>query len=219
MKTDAELKSDVTDELSWDPAINAAQVGVSVDRGVVTLTGHVGTFAEKQAIERAVQRVKGVRLVAVELDVKLAHDHRRSDTEIAQAVASALKWNAVVGPAPLQVKVEKGWVTLGGQVKWHYQRSAAEKAVSHLLGVTGVSNLIEIQPATTEAQVAAQIGKALARQAEREARRVQVLVNGNEVTLHGRVHSWAESAAAAGAAWSAPGVTRVVNELIVDDQA
>lgn len=216
MKTDAELKSDVSEELAWDPAINAAHVGVAVDRGVVTLTGHVETFAEKHAIERAVQRVKGVRLVAVELDVKLAPDHRRSDTEIAHAVESALKWNAVVGPSPLQVKVEKGWVTLGGQVSWAYQRAAAEKAVRNLLGVTGVSNLVEIRPAATVAQVASQIGKALARQAEREARHVNVSVNGSEVTLQGHVHSWAEAAAAAGAAWSAPGVTRVVNELVVD---
>jgi osmotically-inducible protein OsmY len=216
MKTDAELKSDVSEELAWDPAINATHVGVAVDRGVVTLTGHVETFAEKHAIERAVQRVKGVRLVAVELDVKLAPDHRRSDTEIAHAVESALKWNAVVGPSPLQVKVEKGWVTLGGQVRWGYQRAAAEKAVRHLLGVTGVSNLVEIRPATSVAQVASQIGKALARQAEREARHVNVSVNGSEVTLQGHVHSWAEAAAAAGAAWSAPGVTRVVNQLIVD---
>ena len=216
MKTDAELKSDVSEELAWDPAINATHVGVAVDRGVVTLTGHVETFAEKHAIERAVQRVKGVRLVAVELDVKLAPDHRRSDTEIAHAVESALKWNAVVGPSPVQVKVEKGWVTLGGQVRWGYQRAAAEKAVRHLLGVTGVSNLVEIRPATSVAQVASQIGKALARQAEREARHVNVSVNGSEVTLQGHVHSWAEAAAAAGAAWSAPGVTRVVNQLIVD---
>ena len=216
MKTDAELKSDVSEELAWDPAINATHVGVAVDRGVVTLTGHVETVAEKHAIERAVQRVKGVRLVAVELDVKLAPDHRRSDTEIAHAVESALKWNAVVGPSPLQVKVEKGWVTLGGQVRWGYQRAAAEKAVRHLLGVTGVSNLVEIRPATSVAQVASQIGKALARQAEREARHVNVSVNGSEVTLQGHVHSWAEAAAAAGAAWSAPGVTRVVNQLIVD---
>jgi len=216
MKTDAELKSDVSEELAWDPAINATHVGVAVDRGVVTLTGHVETFAEKHAIERAVQRVKGVRLVAVELDVKLAPDHRRSDTEIAHTVESALKWNAVVGPSPLQVKVEKGWVTLGGQVRWGYQRAAAEKAVRHLLGVTGVSNLVEIRPATSVAQVASQIGKALARQAEREARHVNVSVNGSEVTLQGHVHSWAEAAAAAGAAWSAPGVTRVVNQLIVD---
>lgn len=215
MKTDAELKSDVSDELAWDPAIDATHVGVAVDRGVVTLTGHVETFAEKHAIERAVQRVKGVRLVAMELDVKLAPGHRRSDTEIAQAVESALKWNAVVGPTPLLVKVEKGWVTLGGQVSWNYQRGAAEKAVRSLLGVTGVSNLIEIKPDTTVTQVASQIGKALARQAEREARHVKVDVNGSEVTLQGQVHSWAAAAAAAGAAWSAPGVTRVVNELIV----
>jgi osmotically-inducible protein OsmY len=217
MKTDAELKSDVCDELAWDPAVNAAHVGVAVDRGVVTLSGHVETFAEKHAIERAVRRVKGVRLVAVELDVRLAPGHRRSDTEIAQAVQAALQWNAVVGPAPIEVKVEAGWVTLGGEVGWHYQRQAAEKAVRSLLGVTGVSNLIALKPRTTVAQVASRIGQALARQAEREARHVKVAVNGSEVTLSGRVHSWAESTAAAGAAWSAPGVTRVVNELDIID--
>lgn len=217
MKTDAELKSNVADELAWDSAINAAHVGVAVERGMVTLTGHVETFAEKHAIERAVQPVKGVRLVAVELDVKLAPARRRSDTEIAQAAGSALKWNAVVGPAPLQVKVEKGWVTLGGQVSWNYQRSAAEKAVRNLLGVTGVSNLIEIKPVTTVAVVASNIHEALARQADREARHVKIDVNGSKVTLQGHVHSWAEAAAAAGAAWSAPGVTRVANELTVGE--
>lgn len=216
MRTDAELKADVTNELAWDPAVDATHVGVAVERGVVTLTGHVETFAEKHAIERAVQRVKGVRLVAIELDVKLAPGHQRSDTEIAQAVESALKWNAVIGAAPIQVMVEKGWVTLGGQVSWHYQRDAAAKAVRDLLGVTGVSNLIELKPQATANQVALRIRDALARQAEREARHLDIVVNGSEVALRGRVHSWAESAAAVGAAWSAPGVTRVVNELSVE---
>ena len=215
MKTDAQLKTDVVNELQWDPSINAAHVGVAVDKGVVTLTGHLDTFAEKFSIERAVRRIEGVKAVAVELDVKLAPSHVRSDTEIAQAVDSALRWHALVPDDRVVVKVEKGWVTLGGELDWDYQRESAYRAVRPLTGVVGVSNLITLKPQVTPADIAGRIRAALTRHAEREANHIDVVVTGSMVTLRGQVDSLAERAAAQGAAWAAPGITSVVNQLAV----
>lgn len=215
MKTDAQLRTDVIQELEWDPAVKAHHVGVSVSDGVVTLTGHLETYAEKFAIERAVQRVEGVRALAVELDVKLAPSHHRSDTEIAEAAESAFAWHALIPHERLRVKVEKGWVTLNGELDWDYQRSAAEKAVRQLTGVVGVTNHIKLRPVVTPGDVTARIRDALSRHAEREARHIDVSVAGSTVTLRGKVGSWAERAAAQGAAWSAPGISLVVNQLTV----
>jgi len=219
MKTDAQLKTDVTNELEWDPSINAANVGVSAKGGVVTLTGHLDTFAEKYAIERAVKRVEGVRAVAIELDVKLAPRHKRSDSEIAAAAESAFKWSVFVPADRLRVTVDAGWVTLTGEVDWEYQRSNAEKAVRALTGVLGVTNSITIKPAVAPANVKSRIHDALARHAEREAKNIEVLVTGSTVTLRGRVDTWAERAASQGAAWAAPGVSQVINELKVEATA
>lgn len=215
MKTDAQLKTDVSAELEWEPSINASHVGVAVDNGVVTLTGHLDTFAEKFAVERAVQRVQGVRAIALELDVKLEPGHKRSDSEIAAAAESALKWHSLVPDEKVQVKVEKGWVTLKGEVDWDYQRRSAEQAVHPLTGVVGVSNSITLKSRTTPTNVANRIREALTRHAEREAKHIEVIVNGSAVTLRGNMDSWAERAAAYGAAWSAPGVLSVVNEIKV----
>jgi osmotically-inducible protein OsmY len=215
MKTDVQLKKDVIAELEWDPAINASQVGVGVKDGVVTLTGHLDTYAEKYAIERAVQRVHGVKAMAVEVDVKLDPRHKRSDSEIAEAAEMAFKWHTLVPADRIQVKVEKGWVTLKGEVDWEYQRQSAEKAVRPLTGVVGVSNAISLKPGTTPANVSTRIRDALARHAEHQAKHIEVTVNGAVVTLHGTVDSWTERAAASSAAWSAPGVASVVNELKV----
>ena len=215
MKTDAQLRTDVVNELQWDPSINPTHIGVAVNDGIVTLTGHLDTYAEKFAIEHAVQRVEGVQGVAVELDVKLAPDHRRSDTEIALAAESALKWHALVPKDRIQIKVEHGWLTLSGDVDWEYQRRNACNAVHELTGVVGVSNLITLRPRATPGDVANRISEALARHAEREARHIEVTVSGSTVTLRGRVDSWAERAAAHGAAWAAPGVTSLVDKLAV----
>ena len=216
MKTDAQLKKDVTAELEWDPSINASHVGVAAADGVVTLTGHLSTFAEKYAIERAVQRVEGVKAIALEVDVKLEPGHKRSDSEIAGAVESALSWHALVPAERIQAKVEKGWVTLKGEVDWEYQRQNAEKAVRPLTGVVGVSNLVTLKPSVTRAKVADRIRDAMARHAEREAKHIEVMVSGSAVTLRGTVDSWAERNAAFGASWSAPGVLSVVNEIKVE---
>ena len=215
MKTDAQLKKDVTAELEWDPSINASHVGVAAENGVVTLTGHLNTFAEKYAIERAVQRVEGVKAIAVELDVKLEPGHKRSDSEIATAVQSALLWHALIPAERIQVKVDKGWVTLKGELDWEYQRGSAERAVRNLTGVVGVSNAITLKPSVTPAKVADRIRDALARHAEREAKHIEVMTSGSTVTLRGTVDSWAERNTATGAAWSAPGVLSVVNEIRV----
>jgi osmotically-inducible protein OsmY len=216
MKTDVQLKSDVLAELNWDPAVKATDIGVIVKDGVVTLTGHPARYAEKYAVERAAQRVKGVKALAIEMTVRLAAAHERSDADIALAAERALEWNVLVPDDKIRPIVEKGWVTLHGEVAWDYQRRAAEKAVRNLLGVVGVSNLVKVKPQVTPADVEKSIHAALERQADREARRVEIAVDGSQVTLHGKVHSWAERAAVQGAAWSAPGVSTVVNNLVVE---
>ncbi|MBT9475532.1 BON domain-containing protein [Polaromonas sp.] len=215
MKTDMQLKADVTDELAWDPAINAASIGVMVKDGVVTLSGHLDTFGEKHAVERAVRRVEGVRGIALELDVKLAAEHKRSDSEIAQAAASALRLNSMVPEGKVQIEVENGWVTLTGEVDWRYQLVRAEQCIRPLAGVRGLYNRITIKPRASSKDVGAQITAALTRQALREARHITIEVEGGVVTLWGKVHSLAERDAAVGAAFSAHGVSRVVDKLEV----
>jgi osmotically-inducible protein OsmY len=215
MKTDAQLKRDVEAELEWDPAVHATHVGVAVNGGVVTLTGHIDSYAEKHAIERAVQRVEGVRATAVELDVKLAPGHLRSDSEIATAAEATLHWHTRIPADSLRVRVEKGYLTLSGEVEWEYQRNEAEKALRHLTGVVGIVNAITLKAQTTPTNVSNLIRDALTRQAASEAKRIDVAIKGATVTLSGSVHSWSERAAAQGAAWSAPGVGQVVNQLAV----
>ncbi|RFO94816.1 OsmY domain-containing protein [Rhodoferax lacus] len=213
MKTDTELQHDIVSELEWDPAIHATQVGVAVKDSVVTLTGHLDTYAEKFAIEKAVSRVQGVKAIALEMDVKLSPNHKRSDTEIATASETALKWHSEIPAHSIQLTVEKGWVTLKGEVNWDYQRQAAAKALRSLTGVVGVSNNIRIKHIVTPANVSIRIHDALARHAEREAKHIDVEVKGDMVTLRGVVDSMAERNAAFGAAWSAPGISNVHNEI------
>jgi osmotically-inducible protein OsmY len=213
MKTDAQLKTDVEAELAWDPSINATRVGVAVQDGVVTLTGHLGTFAEKFAVERAAKRVAGVRGVAVELDVKLEPHHRMSDAEIAAAVQTAFKWHAQIPEDRIHFTVEKGWVTLTGLVDWEHQRHNAEAAVRPLNGVLGVVNKIHLRPREVPDFVAHRIHDALARYAEDQATNIEVLVEGGTARLRGTVNSWAEREVVQQAAWSAAGIQRVVNEL------
>ena len=213
MKTDADIKRDVTAELAWDPAIDATHIGVAVNDGVVTLSGHLQTFAEKYAASRAVQRVAGVRALALELDVRLSPSHRRSDTDIATSAEQALRWNTLVPTDAVRPTVDTGWVTLRGEVDWDYQRRAAEGAVRPLMGVVGVSNEITLRAKARVEDLAQRIEQALTRQAVREAHRVEVSVDGATVRLSGTVHSWQERDAAQGVAWSAPGVKAVVNEL------
>jgi osmotically-inducible protein OsmY len=213
MKTDAQLKSDIEAELEWEPSIDAAHVGVAVDKGIVTLTGHLETFAEKFAIDRVVSRIAGVQAVAVELDVKLAAGHVRSDTEIAASAEAALRWNTMVPADKIRLKVEKGWVTLSGEVDWDFQRREAVSAVHAIKGVRSVINSISLKARSAPADVAARILDALKRRAQREARDVHVTMAGGVVTLRGQVHSVPDRDAACGAALAAPGVTGVIDEL------
>ncbi|ABM37608.1 BON domain-containing protein [Polaromonas naphthalenivorans] len=215
MKTDSQLKANVIDELAWDPAINATGIGVMVTDGVVTLTGHLNSFAEKEAVERAIQRVDGVRGIALELDVKLSAEHKRSDSEIAQAAATSLRLNSLVPYDKIKVLVENGWVTLSGEVDWSYQLVRAEQCIRPLAGVHGIYNRIAIKPRASGRNIGEQITAALTRQAMREARHISVEVEGGVVTLKGTVHSLAEREAAVGAAFSAQGVSRVVDKLKV----
>lgn len=215
MKTDAQLKADVTDELAWDTAINATNIGVMVKDGVVTLTGHLDSFAEKHAVEHAVRRVAGVRGIAMELDVKLSAAHERSDSEIAQAATQSLRLNSLVPDGTVQVEVEKGWVTLTGEVDWGYQFASAEQCIRPLAGVRGLFNEITVKPRVNGEDITKQITAALTRQATREARHIGIEVEGGVVTLSGKVHSLAEHDAAIGVAFSAPGVSHVVDHLQV----
>lgn len=215
VKTDAQLRADVTDELAWDPAVDARNVGVTVDEGVVTLTGHLGSFAEKHAVERAVRRVAGVRGIAMEVDVTLPASHQRSDSEIALAAAAALRLNSLVPENKVQVEVENGWVTLTGEVDWGYQFASAEQSIRPLPGVRGLYNRITIKPRVDVSDIGTQITAALARQAAREARHIDIKVEGGVVTLSGKVHSMAEHDAAVGVAFSTKGVSHVVDHLQV----
>ncbi|UUZ76065.1 BON domain-containing protein [Polaromonas sp. P1(28)-13] len=215
MKTDTELKADVMAELAWDAAINATGIGVLVKNGVVTLTGHLDTFAEKHAAERAVRRVAGVRGIALELDVKLAAEHKRSDSEIAQIASSALRWSSLVPDERVKIEVEDGWVTLTGEVDWGYQLASAEQSIRPLVGVRGLTNRITIKPRASSKDIGAEITAALTRQAAREAKHIDIEVTGGVVTIRGKVHSLAEHKATIGAAFAARGVSRVVDKLEV----
>ncbi|MCM2296961.1 BON domain-containing protein [Rhodoferax sp.] len=216
MKTDSEIKKDVLSELLWDPLVAETKVGVTVNEGVVTLTGHLDTYAEKVAAKRAAERVSGVKAIAVEIDVIPVGSHQRSDTEIALAVEHALSWNTSVPQDRVKLTVEKGWVTLTGDLDWNFQRRAVERMVRPLKGVVGITDNIQLKTLPIPLKLQERIQEALTRQAMREARRIEVSVEGSEVTLRGQVHSWAERNAAEGATWSAPGVVRVNNQLTVE---
>jgi osmotically-inducible protein OsmY len=215
MKTDALLKQDIDAELDWDPAINPAHVGVAVTEGVVTLTGHVTSYPQKWAIQKAVRRVSGVKAIALDVEVCIAPIHRRDDTDIAAAAMTALEWHTELPPDAISVTVEKGWITLQGEVDWDYQRRSAERIVRGLQGVVGLCNDITLRKKVVAADIAERIRQALARRVEREARGVTVQVDDNVVTLRGSVHTWQERDATRGAAASAAGVSEVVDELTI----
>jgi len=216
MKGDNQLKQDVMEELIWDPAVNANEIGVQVQDGVVTLTGHLGSFAEKYAAEAAVRRIPGVMALAVELDVRLPDDAQRTDADIARAAANVLSWNSMVPGDRIKILVEHGVVTLSGDVDWNYQRATAEHAVAGLFGVTGVTNAIAVRPQANKEDLGLRIRAAIERQAASDASQVTVSVKDGAVTLGGTLRSWAEREAAFNAAWAAPGVTTVNNNIRVD---
>lgn len=216
LKTDAQLQRDVIDELKWDPAVGDAEIGVAAKDGVVTLSGQVDSHAKKYVAERAAERVAGVRATAEDLTVKLPTSFIRSDTEIAHAVVSALKWDIEVPDDRIKSKVDNGWIWLEGEVEWQYQKTAAERAVRYLTGIKGVINMMTVKPKKVSTfEVSQKINDALRRTAEMDANRITVKASDGEVTLTGTVRSSAERVDAERAAWAAPGVMKVRDELLI----
>jgi len=211
---DKTLRKNVMDELEFEPAVDATHIGVAVENGVVSLSGHVGSYAEKLAAEKAVRRVKGVDALAGRIEVRFPDDKKTSDDEIARRALAILHWSAVLPDNAVTVQVQDGWIHLGGQVEWQYQRAAAEAEVRRLSGVKGVVNGITLKPRIQTTDIKRRIEDALKRHAELEADRIQVTVRGaGGVLLDGTVHDWRERQAAENAAWSAPGVIAVEDRL------
>jgi osmotically-inducible protein OsmY len=213
---DLELRQDVLDELEFEPSVNAAHIGVTANKGVVTLTGFVTSYAEKAAAERAARRVKGVRAIAQEIEVRLASDTKHADDEVAARAIEILKWQVGFPADRIKVKVEKGIVTLTGEVDWQFQKADAEYAVHKLTGVIHVANQIRVSSPVHASEIKEKIQKALQRSADLEASRITVQTEGGRVVLSGKVRAWYERDLAERAAWSAPGVTEVQDRLTIE---
>ncbi|RWB69794.1 MAG: BON domain-containing protein [Mesorhizobium sp.] len=214
--SDSILKQDIIDELDFEPSIDAADIGVAVDDGIVTLTGHVPTYAQKVKVEDVVRNVKGVKAIAQEIEVRPFGTHKTADDEIAKRAVNTIAWHTSIPGGAVQISVQSGWIKLTGKVEWQYQKSAAEDAVRHLAGVIGVTNQIEIKPRPSTHDIKQRIENALKRNAELEAQEIKVNVLGNgAVRLEGRVHAWSERRAAERAAWSAAGVKTVEDRITI----
>jgi osmotically-inducible protein OsmY len=214
IESDAQLQRTVLQEFEWDPSIDSSKIGVAAGDGVVTLSGFVPSYADKMAAERVAKRVYGVRAVVNNIDVKLI-GARQTDTDIAAAAVSALKWDSNVVEDHFKLTVSNGWVTLEGETEWWFQKDAAERAIHNLSGVKGITNNITIKAKAKPESIKNSIEAALQRSAELDARRISVEVRERKVILKGNVRSWAERDAAQQLAWSAPGVAAVENEIQV----
>lgn len=215
IKSDSQLQRDVVDELRWDPGIGRMEIGVACKDGVVTLSGEIDSYSRKFSVVKAAERVAGVKAVAEDLIVKLPSSSMRTDTDIAHSVVESLRWDIDVPTEGIQARVEDGWVWLEGQTEWQYQRSAAERAVRHLTGVKGVTNLISIRHRASAPDVSQRIESAIKRHAEQDAHNITVEASDGKVTLRGTVRSWAQRNDAEQAAWAAPGVTKVEDQIAV----
>lgn len=215
LRSDVDIQHDVLAELKWEPRVQPNEVGVTAKGGVVTLTGYVDSYLKKWAAEEAARRVRGVKAVANDLEVRLPSSSERTDTDIAEAAVRALKGNILVPADKISITVSKGWVTLKGEVEWHYQKDEAERAVRRLYGVKGVTNLVIVKPRVAPSDLRKKIEDALVRSAQTDAARITVSVDGGKVTLTGTVRSYAEKRAAENAAWAAPGVIEVDNRIVV----
>ena len=214
MKTDKEVQRDILDELAWEPRVDAADIGVSVEDGVVILNGRAKSLIEKWVAERVAQRVEGVRAVTDQLVVKLPGDSQYGDADIAHAAANALDWNVSVPRSRIKLVVEHGWIALKGNVDYQYQKEAAEDAIRGLRGVKGVRNTIIVTPPSiSPGNIKQKIEKALERAAQVDAQKITVETEGGKVILHGDVRTWAEREEAERAAWAAPGVFAIENDI------
>lgn len=221
MKTNEELRKDVVEEINWEPMLRdvASQIGVTANEGVITLSGLVNTYSQKLAAEQAAQRVAGVAVVAVDLEVKIIGKHQKSDIEIAAVVKDALKWNTAVKEDMIEVKVDDGWVYLDGTAQWEYQKRAAEYAVRDLMGVRGVTNRITVKTQVIDAKdIKSKISAAFHRSATVDSSNIILEVHGSRLTLRGKVRSWTEKKDAENAAWASPGVMVVDNKIEIDTE-
>lgn len=212
---DVTLRQHIIAALEFEPSLDAVHIGVAVEDGIVTLTGHVRSYAEKLTAELLTQRIRGVRAVAEEIEVRFPEDKKTADDEIARRALSIIAWDTTIPDDTIKLKVQKGWITLTGEVEWHFQRAAAESAIRRLTGVAGVINLLSIRPRLDLSNIQSCIEGALKRDAEIEADGINIKVSGSKVILEGSVHAWRERGVAERAAWATPGVTAVEDHLAV----
>lgn len=215
MISDTQVRGNVEAELDWDARVDSRQIGVAVKDGIVTLTGHVSTYAQRRAAEQAAQAVEGVKAIANEITIDLPFDAKRTDAEIARAALDALAVNVSVPSDTVKISVHDGWITLEGQVPTWYQKNTAEEALIHMRGVKGISNNVAVRSQISVRDVQRKITAALHRRAQLDAKKISVTASDGTVTLEGEVESWNERSEAEFAAWQAPGVSKVVDNLVV----